>query len=1095
MLDPVDSNPNFVTIEKEVLEFWRASDIARRSIEKEAPNGPFVFYEGPPTANGRPGIHHVSARAFKDVILRFRTMRGYYVQRRHGWDTHGLPVEVEIEKEIGSTGKRDIEIFGVENFNARCKESVFRYIQDWNALTERIAFWLDLKDGYITYTNDFMETCWWILKSLWERGLLIEDFKTTMHCPRCNSTLASHEVSQGMTEDVDDPSVWPKFRLRESNGALRAIAGDRPVVILSWTTTPWTLPANAALAVSAKASYALVEGPKRHECGDGDLEVYLVAEARVEATFADRPHRVLGTIGASHLVGLGYEPLFDCQRLAPLNGGRAWRVIADDSVVVDDGTGVVHIAPAYGDLAIGRAHDLPILHSVDLNGEVVAEVKPRFSTGKGYAGSFFKVADEAISADLVEAGLMYRHERIRHAYPLCWRDDTPLLFYAKSSWYLRTTAVRDEMLANNLAINWVPEHVKNGRFGKWLEGNVDWAISRERFWGTALPIWETADGTKRICVGSVSELSGLVGRDLSGLDLHRPYVDEIAFEHAGETYRRVPYTIDVWFESGAMPYAQWHYPFENQELFHRNFPADFICEAMDQTRGWFYSLHALASLLTDTGDGKRPPGVLADQYPPSPAFRNCIVIGFINDSQGRKMSKSRGNAVDPWSVLDNQGADALRWYLYSSGQPDQNKNFDVRHVSEALRGFYTTLWNCYSFFVTYARLDRPDLAAEVPLAERPRIDRWQVARLQQLIAGVTERLDAFDPAHACRLISDFVNDDFSNWYLRINRRRFWKSNEPADKLAAYKTAYETLATVVHLMAPMSPLISEAIYRNLVKSWERGANDSVHLSEWPTGDDRLVDEQLLEDMAVARSVIELGRSARSESQLGVRQPLSEIQVRLSSEAEEAALRRTEDLVLRELNIKRLTILPRETQLVRFVLRPNYRLLGRRIGARVSLVAKALEDLGMEEMQAAAERVGAGQALALDLGNDGERIEIEAEAFQIEIRGLEGQVTVEKGGTLVALKTALDNELIQEGRARNLVRLVQNARKEAGLEVQTRIDLGLELSAELEAAVEAHREYLMAEVLAESLVFGRLDEAFRTHVELHDTEIAVNIRPCH
>ncbi len=665
MFDSVKPNISFPELEEAIIRFWAEQGIFRASLTKPAPQGDYIFYEGPPTANGRPGIHHVSARAFKDLYPRYKTMRGYRVRRRGGWDTHGLPVEVEIEKEIGSTGKQDIEKFGISEFNRRCRESVFRYIQDWNRMTERIGFWIDLDAAYITYHNSYIETCWWLLKSFWERGLLYEDYKTTMHCPRCNTSLADHEVSQGMKEDVDDPSVWPKFPARKDElvqAGLISADEARPVSFLAWTTTPWTLGANTALAVRGDEEYGLFAAQPAHGKEGDSTELFILAVALAEQVFGEGNYRVVKTFSGQTLVGLGYEQILLGRVPETEDLSKGFRIVADDFVSIEDGTGIVHIAPAYGDLEVGRKHDLPTVFSVDLAGRVYAEVKAPDAAESisPYSGLFFKEADKQITRDLAARGLMYRAERVRHAYPFCWRDDSPLLFYAKTSWYIRTTAVKDELLANNQQINWVPEHVKTGRFGRWLENNIDWAISRERYWGTPLPLWVSADGADKICVGSVGELEALTGRALPDLDLHRPAIDEITFTRNGQTYRRVPYTIDVWFESGAMPYAQWHYPFEHAAEFQHGFPADFICEAMDQTRGWFYSLHALATLLTDIGDpvSERAPGALAADFPPTSAFKNCVVLSFINDEKGQKMSKSRGNAVDPWAVLNEQGADA-----------------------------------------------------------------------------------------------------------------------------------------------------------------------------------------------------------------------------------------------------------------------------------------------------------------------------------------------------------------------------------------------------------------------------------------------------
>jgi isoleucyl-tRNA synthetase len=1020
----------------------------------------YVFFEGPPTANGKPGIHHVAARAFKDLYPRYKTMRGYKVLRRAGWDTHGLPVEVEIEKKIGSKGKQDIERFGIAEFNRLCKESVFSYIGDWNKLTERIGFWIDLEHPYITYTNDYMETCWWILKDLWDRGFLYEAYRTTMHCPRCNTSLADHEVSLGMREGVDDPSVWPKFRARADELAARGITSDAlPVSLLAWTTTPWTLPANVALCVKPGAAYALVEAPARHAQPDGARELYVLAEGLLAATFAEGTFSVVKRLAAEDLVGLHYEPLFQGHVPEGTDLAGGWRVIADDFVSLEDGTGIVHIAPAYGDLEYGQRYSLPTVFSVDLTGAMFPDV--RFvadESSPDIGGLFFKDADPIITRTLAKHGSMFRSGRVAHAYPFCWRDGTPLLFYAKNSWYIRTTLIKDRLLANNDKINWVPDHIRTGRFGKWLENNIDWSLSRERYWGCPLPIWQSDDGDK-ICVGSVAELGRLAGRDLSGLDLHRPYVDEIAFERDGKTYRRVPYTIDVWFESGAMPYAQWHYPFENQKEFLENFPADFICEAVDQTRGWFYTLHAIAALLTDTGNEGRPPGPLADRFPDSPAFRNCVVLGLLTDKFGKKMSKSTGNVVDPWSVLDNQGADALRWYLYSSGPPDQTKAFDVDKVTEVLRTFLMTLSNSWNFFELYAKVDRPDLSRAVPVEARPEIDRWLIADLQRLIETTTEALDRYDAMTASRAIQTFVIDHLSNWYVRNNRRRFWKSEDDRDKLAAYHTLYEALATVVKLMAPMAPFMAEEVYRGLVATRDPAPAESVHLTDWPAPDAAKADRTLIDAMDLVLRVVELGRSARAQAQIRTRQPLPELIVRVGSEWQRGALRRFEQLVLRELNVKRMTLLDVNTRFVSYSIRPNLPVVGKILGRETKLFQPAID---VVDSYAIVDNVHRGTATDVRVGD--RAVSLPPDAFLISAKSPEGFSAVEDGGFMVALRTEITEDLVREGRVRELVRHVQEARKKKGLEITDRIRLHVDAVPELQQAVDALRDYIAEETLA-------------------------------
>jgi isoleucyl-tRNA synthetase len=1069
LFDSVASGVNYPELELRIIGFWNEHDIFAKSIAKDAPLGRYVFFEGPPTANGLPGVHHVISRAYKDLFPRFKTMQGHRVLRKGGWDTHGLPVEIAIEKRLGFTSKAQIEEFGIARFNELCREYVFENIADWNRMTERIGFWLDLDDAYVTYDRSYIESCWWIMKELWDRGLLAEDYRTTWHSPSSNTTLASHEVALDYRDDVPDPSVFPKFPadlagLRAA-GVLPA-GEDRPVFYLAWTTTPWTLAANSGLAVNPDADYALVAAGS--EYGNGGLEdLYIVAAGLVGQVFADTPHEVLKTFPALLLQDQKYEPLLQGRPGEGQDLSGAWRVVLDDFVTLDDGTGLVHIAPSYGDLEQGRTHNLPAIFSVGLDGLVLPQVNAPGAAQPGpYTGMWFKDADDRITADLRARNLMFRSGTILHSYPFNWRDGTPLMNVAKKSWYIRTTEVRDRLLANNAKINWHPEHIGEGRFGRWLENNVDWALSRERFWGATMPIWESESGA-RICVGSVAELEQFTGRDHSELDLHRPYIDEITFEHDGELFTRVPYTIDVWFESGAMPYAQWSYrgdasPDEVKRQLAANFPADYICEAIDQTRGWFYSLHALATLLTDTGDEGREAGPLAELAPDSPAFRNVIVLGHIVDDNGEKMSKSKGNVIDPWEVLDVQGADVLRWYLYSSSPPGATKRFSIALVEETLRDFFNTLWSTYYFFVLYANLDQPDLGAAPAPADRPLTDQWLLARLHSLIILVTERLEDYDSTGASRAIRDFVVDDLSNWYVRRNRRRFWKGGQGPDKLAAYASLHEALVTVSKLIAPLAPFISEELYRNLVVNLDADAPESVHLSSWPVADAALVNHDLLHGMGVLQRIVELGRAARAESGVKTRQPLPELLVRVRNDAEQAGLSALEADLLDELNVKKVSYLDVAADFIDYSVRPNLPLIGRRVGKLIPELRRVLQQVDGREI---ARNVREGRETTLELA--GEEFTFEPEAFLLDARSPEGYAAAEDRGYLAALDTQLTPELIREGHARDLIRLIQNARRNAGLEVSDKIDLRLEAGPELAAAIEAYGETIKAEVLAVQL----------------------------
>lgn len=901
---PVDPRQSFPRLEEEILDLWKKRDIFRRSVDERPEEKTYVFYEGPPTANARPGVHHVLSRAFKDLFPRYKTMRGYRVPRKAGWDTHGLPVELEVERELGLRSKPEIEEFGIEEFNRRCRESVFRYVKEWESLTERIAFWVDLENAYVTYNNDYIESVWWIVKQLWNNGLLYLDYRSTPHCPRCGTSLSDGEVALGYKENTPDPSVYVKFRLLDA----AAFPGEGPLYLLAWTTTPWTLPGNTALAVSPDADYVLAEL---------DGERVVLASALADSVLPEG-HRVVGTLPGKQLVGLKYEPLYDPTgwgvqamwfdpaqegRLVPVQDPsaveRAYTVLAGDFVSLEDGTGVVHIAPAFGgeDFDLGKQMGLLFLQPVDLRGNM--------PDGSPWPGAFVKEADAGIIEDLARRRLLLRRETIKHTYPFCWRCDTPLLYYAKPTWYIRTTAVKESLIAGNERINWYPEHIKHGRFGDWLRNNVDWALSRERYWGTPLPIWQCASCGGQRCIGSRREMRewAVDAGTVDALeDLHRPYVDRIQLrcDGCGGVMRRLPEVMDCWFDSGAMPYAQWHYPEENRDVFARMFPADFICEAVDQTRGWFYTLHAEAVLLNSIG-----------AVPENLCFRNVICLGHIQDDKGRKMSKSLGNVVEPMSVIESHGADALRWYLYTATRPGDARRFSSQLVSESVRRFLLTLWNTYSFFVTYANLDGFDPAA-APAGERSELDRWVLSELNHLVARVTVWLDAYDPTSSGRAIQEFV-DDLSNWYVRRSRRRFWRGELDDDKLAAYHTLYTCLVTVAKLLAPFTPFVSEAIYQNLVRSVDREAPESVHLAEWPEADESLVDRGLMDDTRLVMRVVSMGRAARSKAGIKVRQPLSRVVVKPRYPVEAQTLKRLKDQVVDELNVKELVTVSSDSEL--------------------------------------------------------------------------------------------------------------------------------------------------------------------------------------
>jgi isoleucyl-tRNA synthetase len=996
-------------IEQSILEFWRRENVFRDVLAQGHGKPLFVFYEGPPTANGRPGIHHVLARTFKDLFPRYKTMRGYHCERKAGWDTHGLPVEHEIEKTLGIYDKRRIEKeVGIAQFTALCRESVMRYVADWEVMTERMGFWVDLKDAYFTLHNDYIESVWYLLKQLWDRGLIYQGYKVVPYDPRIGATLSSHEVALGY-RDVEDPSVFVRFRALD----------ERDTYFLVWTTTPWTLPANLLLAVHPDVEYVWVGL-------DGET---LILARNLLGVLKDTDYTITRSALGSELDGARYERLFD---YLPATGDIC-KVRTAEFVNTDDGTGIVHIAPAYGedDLKLGQQYQLPVLHAVGDDGLFVPEVLP-------VAGMFFKDADPIITEILRNRGLLYREERKLHSYPFGWRTGDPLIYYAKNAWYIRTTSFRDRMVELNKTIEWVPSNIREGRFGNWLENNVDWALSRERFWGTPLPLWTDGHGDY-LCVGSIQELEHRVGRRLAGLDLHRPAIDEVTFVHEGREYRRVSEVIDCWFDSGAMPYAQWHYP-EQPTKFDRSFPADFICEAIDQTRGWFYTLHAIATMVSD--------GV---------AYRNVVCLSHIVDEDGKKMSKSQGNIVNPFDVFDAVGADPLRWHFAARVAPDMQKRVSVDIVSGVASSFINTYWNTYAFFVLYARLDHFDVQQQPDHTQRPESDRWILSVLEETISSATEALDRYDALRAGRAIETFV-DLLSNWYVRGNRRRFWKAESGMDKQSAYATLYECLETVNRLMAPFMPFLSEAIYQNLVRGVDTDAPASVHMAKWPVHQPQRLDRTLLAEMKVVQQVIALGRAARNESSLKVRQPLSRLLVRLPDEPASHAVERHSDQIRDELNVKAIQVIPRDAALVTYRIKPNLPVVGKRYGKLIPAIRLAL---AQADGSAIAKLVARGEVLKIEV--EGQAVDLEPEALLIETTSAEGFACAEEAGYLVGLDTTLTDELVREGLIREIVRTVQDARKQAGLDVSDRIILNIEGNEAVMSALSAHRDYVVGEAL--------------------------------
>ena len=1036
MFRPVPSKVDFPRLEKETLQFWKGKDVFHRT-EREREGGPrFMFYEGPPTANGSPGIHHVLARVYKDIICRYRTMKGYRCVRKGGWDTHGLPVELEAEKELGLKSKRDIEEYGIANFNQKCRESVFRYVKEWEDMTDRVGFWLDMNHPYVTLDNEYIETAWWIAKQLREKGLLYLGDKVTPHCPRCVTSLSSHEVALGYQENTPDPSVFVRFRLskmqltgddkeREVREKLGYLLQERiwdPEIpsLLVWTTTPWTLTANVAVAVSPSENYVLVRRT------GGVQERFILAEALADDVLGADNYEVLARVKGSELKNFYYEPLYRSPELQD----HLYRVLPADFVSMEEGTGIVHIAPAYGaeDSELAKLFTLPTVHTVNLEG-VLAD-------GYAFAGKFVKDADEDIMADLEARGLLYHRGVYHHTYPFCWRCNTPLLYYAKPCWYIRTTAAKERLISGNQEINWYPEHIKDGRFGEWLANNVDWAISRERYWGTPMPLWQCGSCGEYHCIGSVAELKGMAIPEhrarIDVLDLHRPFVDEISINcpYCSGQMRRIPEVMDAWYDSGAMPFAQDRVTSADglQRLQKEGrFPADYICEAVDQTRGWFYSLHALSILLTD-----------------SPSYRNVICLGLIQDGDGQKMSKHLGNVVDPWEVLDAQGADATRWYLFTASHPGESRRFSQDLVSEVVRRFLLTLWNVYSFFCTYASVDRFH-PSQVPPDWRPTadLDRWLLSELNSLVAQVDSRLDAYDPTDAGRNIQEFV-DRLSNWYVRRSRRRFWKSENDEDKISAYAALHACLTALCKLLAPFTPFLAEEMYQNLVRSVDQAAPESVHLAPFPQPDHALVDQDLVAATNLAMRLSSMGRGARSKAGIRVRQPLSRVLVRPRSPNEEAQVMAIQAQIMDELNVKEIQLL---------------------VDSRGK---RGTHDVGEGELYGRA--LEAARATGWGATISAEAQEAQVMATPEAIVQLDHYSVALQGGYMVAVDTTITPELAEEGIARELVRRIQNLRRAARFEITDRIVTFYQAPPKVRQVMNKFADYISQETLSTELLEG-------------------------
>ena len=1018
MYKKVPTTLNFVEREKETLKFWKDNQIFEKSVQLRQGAPAYTFFDGPPTANGKPHIGHVLTRAMKDIIPRYKTMRGYDVLRKAGWDTHGLPVELEVEKELGLDGKEQIEQYGVIPFIQKCKESVWKYKGEWEVMSDRMGFWADMDNPYITYDNDYIESEWWALKAIYEKGLLYKGHKIVPYCPRCGTALSSHEVAQGYKE-VKETSATVRFRVPD----------EENTYFLAWTTTPWTLPSNVSLCVNPDVTYAYVRV-------DGK-ETLIMAKDLIEAVLEGHDTEIIKEVVGRELEYKHYEPLFECTRKAA-GGKDAFYVMVDDYVTTTDGTGIVHNAPAFGedDYRVCKKYDLPFVQMVDSKGEMCG--------GTPWDGVFVKKADPMVLKDLDERGLLFAAPRFEHSYPFCWRCDTPLIYYARSSWFIAMTKVKDRLIDYNRRINWIPETIKEGRMGNFLENVIDWGISRERYWGTPLPVWVCDKCGKIHVVGSRKELSELTGCD-ENVELHKPYVDPLTWKcECGGTMRREPVVIDCWFDSGSMPFAQWHYPFENKDKFERRYPANFISEAIDQTRGWFYTLSAIAACLFD-----------------SPAFLNCIVLGHVQDKEGRKMSKHIGNVVDPWVLLDNQGADAVRWYFYTSSMPWLPNRFSAEAVSESQRKYMGTFWNTYAFYILYADIDNFDPTRHKLVRENlTPMDRWILSRLNTLIGHVEAYLDDLKMTEAGREMQDFM-DDLSNWYVRRCRERYWGKDMTADKEAAYMTLYTVLRTMALISAPFTPFMSETMYQNMVRTVDKDAPESIHLCDWPKKDESFIDPELEANMAAVLDIVVLGRSARNAANIKNRQPVASMYVQGKALPDMYV-----SIIADELNVKEVKFVDDASSFISYRVKPQLKTLGPRYGKLLPKINQYLAGEGVGNAVVAAHN--RGESYKFDI--DGTEISLAAEDVLVSTEENAGFVTVTEHDLSVVLDTNLTPELIEEGFVREIVSKVQTMRKEAGFEVTDHIVLSHHGNSLIEGIFARHGAEIAADTLADSIKPG-------------------------
>ena len=1034
MYKKVELPQGFVGMEKEIANLWTARNVIKKNFDMNQDGEYFTFYDGPPTANGKPHIGHILTRVMKDIIPRYKVMKGYKVIRKAGWDTHGLPVELEIEKKLGISGKEQIEEYGVEKFVKECKESVFTYVSMWEKMTEQIGYWVDMENPYVTYHNPYIESVWWALKQMWDKGLLYEGHKVMPYCPRCGTALSSHEVAQGY-KDVKDLTAIAKFK----------VADEENKYILAWTTTPWTLPSNLALCINK--AYTYIEAKVNDE-------ILILAKDLAPKVLGEDFETVREFQGAE-LLGTKYEQLMPFRKVE----GKAFEVIHGDYVTLSDGTGVVHIAPAYGedDSLVAKANGITFINLVDKAGKFVEEVTP-------WAGKFVKKCDESICKWLEENNKLFKSEKHLHSYPHCWRCDTPLLYYPKESWFVAMTTLRDKLIENNNKINWYPDNIRTGRFGKFLENVIDWGISRDRYWGTPLPIWQCECGHKE-CIGSIEELKNKGINVPKDIELHKPYIDEVHLNcpECGKEMERVKEVIDCWFDSGSMPFAQLHYPFENKELFEQNYPAQFISEAVDQTRGWFYTLLAISTAVFD-----RNP------------FENCIVLGHVLDKKGLKMSKSKGNVVDPFEVLASEGADATRWHFYTASAPWLPTRFSTDDVSEAGRKFLSTLWNVYSFYVLYADLDKFNPTEYADFVSDNVMDKWIMSKLNTLVKDVDAKLNSYDITNAALAIEDFT-DELSNWYVRRNRARYWSETLTDDKIGAYVTLYRVLTTLVKVSAPFVPFITEEIYQNLVVNLDPKAEESVHLCLWPEVNEEAIDKNLEAEMDLAYKIVKLGRSARNGANIKNRQPLSKMLVSTDSLPVYYG-----DIIIDELNIKAVEFGADLSTHVNFEIKPNLPVLGRAYGKMIPQIRK---EIGARNQMELAQTIQNGGVVTINV--DGTEIELNKENLLVTMQGLEGYAFAGEGSIGVVLDTHISDELREEGHVREMISKIQNMRKESGFQVADKIKLYVSDNEMLMDVIKKFAETIKRDTLTEEIIFTANREYTETTINGEKLNMAVEV----